>query len=224
MSWLKTFAGSSIGKKLMMAGSGILLLLFLLVHLLGNLQIFIGADALNAYAHFLHSKPAVVWIFRLIVAALFVVHIVTSIVLWLENKAARPVAYHKKDTLEATLASRTMIYSGIVMVLFLVYHLLHLTAHSVGPELHQVHGGPDVFRAVVDGFSAEVWWIPLIYIVAQVFLFLHLTHAFQSAFQTLGLNHARYTPLILAVGWIYAAVIALGNILIPVAVLAGWVC
>lgn len=219
MSLLTPFFGSSIGKKLLMAGSGILLLLFLAVHLLGNLQIFGPPEAINGYAHFLHSKPALVWGARFGMLVLFGVHIATSIVLTLENRAARPVPYHREDTLKATLASRTMIWSGLVVGAFLVYHLAHFTLRTTGPVQHMTHDGVDVYRNVVASF--QDWRIAGFYLLAQVALLFHLLHAFQSAFQTLGLHHKAYTPLIEKIGLAYALVIAGGNAAIVLAVLTG---
>jgi len=219
MSLLKPFIGTSIGKKLLMAGSGVLLLLFLVAHLLGNLQIFAGPEALNGYAHFLHAKPALVWGARLAMLAIFVVHIATSIVLTLENRAARPEAYYREDTRKATLASRTMIWTGLVVGAFLVYHLAHFTLRATGPVHFETHGGPDVYRNVVASFQDAR--ISIFYLIAQAALFVHLLHAFQSAFQTLGLHHERYTPLIEKLGVLYAFAIAGGNAAIVLAVWTG---
>ena len=222
MLLLQSLFGSSVGKKVLMAGSGVLLLLFLLTHLLGNLQIFSGPAALNAYAHFLHSKPALVWVARLAVLALFAAHIVTSILLTLENRAARPVPYHREDTLTASLASRTMIWSGLTVGAFLVYHLLHLTAQVTGPVGNvTAEGGPDVFANVVASFRDPA--IAGAYLVAQLMLLFHLLHAFQSALQTLGWRQRRFAPALERAGQAYALLIAGGNGAIVLAVWTGWV-
>ena len=204
-----------------MVVSGIPLLLFLLIHLVGNLQVFAGADALNHYAHFLHSKPAMVIGFRLGLLVLFGVHMVTSILLTLENRAARPVQYYKEDTLKATLASRTMIWSGIVLGIFILYHLAHLTARATGPVDFMTAEGPDVYRNVIASFSSPM--IAILYLIGQVALYFHLTHAFASAFQTLGLNNKSYTPCIEITSKVYAIVIAGGNIAIVLAVFTGFI-
>ncbi len=220
MSLLHSLFGHSVGKKLLMAGSGLLLLLFLAVHLMGNLQLFSGPETLNAYAHFLHSKPALVWGARLGMLLLFGVHMVTSILLTLENRAARPVPYHQEATIKATLASRTMIWSGLVVAAFLVYHLLHLTLHAAGPAL-TAEGGIDVYATVVAGFQVPA--IAGFYLLAQILLFFHLMHAFQSAFQTLGWRHRRFTPVLEKLGLAYALVIAGGNCAIVLSVWNGFV-
>jgi succinate dehydrogenase / fumarate reductase cytochrome b subunit len=220
MSLLHSLFGHSVGKKLLMAGSGLLLLLFLAVHLMGNLQLFSGPETLNAYAHFLHSKPALVWGARLGMLLLFGVHMVTSILLTLENRAARPVPYHLEATIKATLASRTMIWSGLVVGAFLVYHLLHLTLHTAGP-LVAADGGIDVYATVVAGFQLPA--IAGFYLLAQILLFFHLMHAFQSAFQTLGWRHRRFTPVLEKLGLAYALVIAGGNCAIVLSVWNGFV-
>jgi succinate dehydrogenase / fumarate reductase, cytochrome b subunit len=219
MSLLTPFIGSSIGKKLLMAGSGILLLIFLAAHLLGNLQLFAGPQALNDYAHFLHSKPALVWGARAGLLLIFMVHIVTSIVLTLENRAARPQPYTREETIRATLASRTMIWSGLVVGAFLVYHLLHFTLRVTGPVDFMTAGGVDVYRNVVASF--QDLRIAGFYLLAQVALLFHLLHAFQSAFQTLGMQHKVYTPLVEKAGILYALLIAGGNAAIVLAVLTG---
>jgi len=221
MSLLHSLFGHSVGKKLLMAGSGLLLLLFLAVHLLGNLQLFAGPETLNTYAHFLHSKPALVWGARLGMLLLFGVHMVTSIQLTLENRAARPVPYHKEDTVKATLASRTMIWSGLTVGAFLIYHLLHLTAHAAGPHALSAEGITDVYATVVQGFQQPA--IAGFYLLAQLMLLFHLLHAFQSAFQTLGWRHRRFTPVLEKAGLVYALVIAGGNGALVLAVWTGCV-
>lgn len=221
MSLLHLLFGHSIGKKLLMAGSGLLLLLFLLGHLIGNLQLFAGPEALNHYAHLLHSKPALVWVVRLGLLLLLGVHLVTSIQLTLENRAARPVPYHREDTLKASLAARTMIWSGLSIGAFLFYHILHLTARVTGPVHHLTEGGPDVYANVVASFQTPA--IAVAYLAAQLFLFFHLTHALSSAFQTLGWQHRRYTPLVEKAGVAYALLICVGNSALVLAVLTGCV-
>jgi succinate dehydrogenase / fumarate reductase cytochrome b subunit len=222
MSLLPSLFGSSVGRKVVMAGSGVLLLLFLLAHLLGNLQIFSGPAALNGYAHLLHSKPLLVWLARLAVLALFALHIVTSVQLTLQNRAARPQAYQREETLKASLAARTMIWSGLVVGAFLVYHLLHLTAQVTGP-VGQVtaEGGPDVYANVTASFRDPL--IAGVYLVAQILLLFHLLHAFQSALQTLGWRQRRFSAALERAGQVYALLIAGGNVAIVAAVWMGWV-
>jgi succinate dehydrogenase / fumarate reductase cytochrome b subunit len=221
MSLLQLLFGHSIGKKLLMAGSGLLLLVFLLVHLLGNLQLFAGPETLNHYAHLLQSKPALVWAARLGMLVLFGVHMVTSIQLTLENRAARPVAYHREDTRKASLAARTMIWSGLVVGAFLIYHLLHFTVRVTGPVHHMTEGGPDVYANVVASFQNPL--IAGFYLLAQVLLFFHLSHAFSSAIQTLGWHNRRFTPVVEKAGVGYALLICGGNCALVLSVLMGCV-
>jgi succinate dehydrogenase / fumarate reductase, cytochrome b subunit len=221
MSLFKPLLTSSVGRKILMVASGVPLLLFLLIHLVGNLQVFAGSEALNHYAHFLHSKPAMVISFRLGLLVLFAVHMFFSIQLTLENRAARPVAYYKESTLKATLASRTMIWSGLVLGIFIVYHLAHLTARVTGPVDFMTAEGPDVYRNVIASFSNPA--IALLYVFGQIALFFHLTHAFASAFQTLGLNDKSYTPAIECASKSYAILIAGGNLAIVLAVFTGFI-
>ena len=204
-----------------MAVSGALLLLFLLVHLIGNLQVFGAPEAINSYAHLLHSMPALVIGARIMMLLLFAVHIITSIQLTLENRAARPVSYHKEDTVAATLASRTMIWTGLLVGAFLVIHLLHLTGHQIGPELQMVNGEPDLHSNIVASFKNPLF--AGFYMVCMIAIYFHLVHAFQSAFQTFGLSHKKCMPVIKTIGIIYAAIIGAGNFLIPLSILLGFV-
>ncbi|MFQ5453864.1 MAG: succinate dehydrogenase cytochrome b subunit, partial [Candidatus Zixiibacteriota bacterium] len=137
------FTTVSIGKKVLMAVTGIALFGFVIVHLIGNLQIFMGQEQLNKYAETLQSMVALKWGFRGIILIFFIVHIWKGVVLWLENKFARPVNYHKNDTIQASLASRTMIYTGLMIFLFVVYHLLHFTALIIKPEYAELPLDPN---------------------------------------------------------------------------------
>jgi succinate dehydrogenase / fumarate reductase cytochrome b subunit len=217
-------ATSSIGSKAIVAVTGILLFLFLIVHLLGNLQVFLGPEALNGYAKFLHSKPALVWTFRLGLLAILVVHVWFTIKLKLENWSARPDRYRKEATLKASAASRYMIWTGLVVAAFIVYHLLHFTAHVVdtgGMATDPKLGMVNVYDMVVTGF--RVPWVAISYLVAMVVLGFHLYHATWSFFQTLGWNHATINP---AVRWLMpllGILIVVGNCAIVGAIFLGWV-
>ncbi len=203
-----------IGKKLVMAGTGVILVLYVIGHLLGNLQIFAGPEQMNRYAAFLHSQPGLLWVARVVLITAVVAHIWSSFLLWLEKRRARPVGYVKKNNVPASYASRTMMWSGPIIAAFVVFHILHLTTGDVLPiDPH------DVYANIVDGFRH--WYISAAYIVAVALLGMHLYHGLWSMFQSVGINHPRYTPGIQKFAAVSAIVITAGYISIPVSVLTG---
>ena len=214
-----TFFGSSIGKKVVMAATGLVLYGFVIGHMLGNLQIYLGPKAINDYAeflqHFLHGKG--IWLVRGGLLVAVGLHIWMAVTLTLSNWSAWPVGYRDWQAVESTYASRTMIWSGPILGAFIVYHLAHLTLGSVHPDF--VKG--DVYRNVVVGFQNP--FVSGFYILAMLALGLHMFHGFWSLLQTLGLSHPRWNPLRLSLAWLLAALVVAGNISIPVSVLAGLV-
>jgi succinate dehydrogenase / fumarate reductase, cytochrome b subunit len=224
MNWLVRVALSSIGAKVVMALTGVVLVGFLAGHMIGNMQVFGGQDPLNAYAAFLHSKPALVWAVRSVVILSALLHIFSSLRLSWLNNAARPQAYKVKRPIVSTLSSRNMLISGLVILAFVVYHLLQLTWRVTNPVYNQLvdpQGRPDVFSMVILSFRNPL--IAGAYIVALVLLGLHLWHAIASMFQSLGLTAPKYEALINGVGLTVAAIIVIGNVTMPVAILLGWV-
>jgi len=222
MAWFSNFRSSSIGRKTLMAITGLFLLLFLLGHMAGNLQFFAGPDTLNAYAAALRHNALLLWVMRGGLIVLFVLHVVTAIQLTLANKAARPEPYAMQKPVASTLASRTMVISGLAILGYTLFHLAHLTAGIIGPE-HRLQPGidvPDAYANVVAGFSN--WLIALVYIIMMVVLYFHLSHGAQSALQTLGFNHPKYTPCLRRVLGGLVLLICAGFISIPLAVLLGW--
>jgi len=224
-----SFTQTAIGKKILMAVTGIILLGFVLVHMLGNLQIHLellnpgqGKAALNQYAKFLHSMPAMVWGTRIVLLLSVFVHFWAAISLIRQNGAARPQAYARHATQATTYAAKTMKIGGITLLLFIIYHLCHLTVGCMAPAGTFTAPTADtvsVFDNVVRGF--QVPWVSGFYILAQVFLGLHLYHGVWSLTQTLGLSHNRFNCLKRTFATLFAVVVAVGNISIPVAVLAG---
>ena len=224
MDWLLRGLRSSIGAKFLMALTGIALLLFVLAHMLGNLQVFRGADVFNGYAAGMQSLGPVLWIMRLGLLAVFALHIGCAVVLTKRNRAARPVPYKVQAPLASSYASRTMVMSGVIVLLFIVFHLLHLTVGVTHPEHHALRdaaGRPDVYSAFILGFRQPP--VTLAYIVAMLVLGMHLSHGIASLFQSLGLNAPRYRLLTLLMGRGIAALIVAGNILMPLACLLGWI-
>jgi len=212
---LTRFYVTTVGKKFVMAVTGIVLLGFVLVHMLGNLQLFGGPAKLNAYAAFLHGHAKLLWTFRVVMLVSAGWHVLLAIQLTLRNWANRPQKYRVVKYREADVTSRTMIYGGIFLVAFVIYHLAHLTLGAVGPAFD----ANNVYANVVAGF--RVWWITAFYIVGMVALGLHLYHGAWSLFQTLGLNHPLYNWLRRWLATSFAVVVAGLNIVMPLAVLAG---
>jgi len=215
---------SSNGRKLAMAASGQLLLLFLLAHAAGNATLWGGAASLNAYAASLHAHSVLLWGTRLALLPLFAVHLWLGLRLTLENRAAKPRAYAVTAHRGSTLASRTMIWSGAAVALFLGYHLLHFTAQVLDPGLAAAThadalGRPDVARMVVGGLARPL--PAAAYLLAALALGMHLLHGLQSSVQTWGLNGPRSFPWIVRAGGALAALLALAFLAIPAGVLAG---
>lgn len=223
---------SSVGAKVIVALTGLGLVGFTVFHMLGNLKVFQGPDAINAYGYFLtHSLGALIWIARAGLLAIFLLHIALAVRLKLRSVAARPVGYAYPGSVQATVSSRTMIWSGAVVGLFILFHLAHFTflgfhEAEVAPgkgvgflELKDAKDRHDVYSMVVAGFTTP--WLCVLYIVAQLVLFVHLLHGVQSAFQTLGLKNYRFAPAIRLLGVAIAALILVGNVGIVVGVWAG---
>lgn len=211
------FWGSTNGKKAVMAVTGAIMFLFIIGHLAGNLQVFEGAAKLNAYGAFLHSIGELLWPVRIVLLLCVTLHIIATVQLALLKKRARPVGYSAKKAIASSYASRTMYWSGPIVLAFIIFHLLHLTAGYIHPEYRFIEG--DVYHNVVAGF--QVWWVSVWYIFAIVLLGLHLRHGLWSMFQSLGMNHPRHTPILKSAAWVIALVIVLGYISIPISVLAG---
>jgi succinate dehydrogenase / fumarate reductase cytochrome b subunit len=208
-----TLYGTTVGKKAVMAVTGVVLAGFVLVHMLGNLQVFAGAAKMNAYAAFLKATPALLWGTRLVIGLAALVHIVTALQLIFTSLASRPVRYARKRALAAGWASRTMLITGPLLAVYAVYHILHLTTGTLHPEFDPA----EVQRNVIIAFGSPAVAIP--YIVAMLVLFLHLKHGVWSLFQTLGLNAPRYDGLLRGLSVLVALAIAGGFISVPAAVL-----
>jgi succinate dehydrogenase / fumarate reductase cytochrome b subunit len=224
MARLRRLAGSSIGSKAIVAVTGAMLFLFLIVHLVGNLQVYAGSETFNAYAGWYKDHPAFLWTARTGLLVIFLVHLYFTVRLWIGNRIARPERYRCDATVQATWASRYMIYTGAVVLAFAVFHILHFTAHVVDTGKMAVDattGHIDAHGMVLAGFSLP--WVSIVYIVAQALLGLHLWHGIQSLFQTLGARHTTINPAIRFLTPAITLLLVAGNILIPISVLAGWV-
>jgi len=213
---------SSVGRKILMAVTGLILILFVIVHLLGNSSIFLGPNGINAYAEHLHALGPLVWIFRLVMLSVFGLHILLGITLTLENRAATPQAYAVKKRLRATFSGETMIFTGLILLAFVVYHLLHFTIHLIGPGVGvDADGRADVFTMVVTSFHS--FFTVFLYVGSMVVLFLHLSHGVQSLFQTLGLSNDKLLPGYEKGGKGLSLILLVGYISIPVSIILGLV-
>ena len=213
---------SSIGTKTLMAGTGLLLLLFVIGHLLGNLQIFLGREALNAYAHKLRSLPEILWVARIGLIVVFLVHVATAVRLTRLNRSARPVRYRVQKAIEVGYTSRTLILTGAVILAFVAYHLLHFTLGLADPETFHVvdaAGNHDVYSMVLLGLSKPP--VAGAYLVAVLLLGAHLHHGIASLFQTLGWNAPKHRPLISRLGPLVALAIFVGYASIPLSIVLG---
>ncbi len=209
------FLNSSIGKKLTMAVTGSFLLIFLIVHLIGNITLFFGAAAFNGYVSALDVVKPLIRVIEVVLLAAFVLHIFNGMKLWLENKKARGVNYKINSSSEnSDLYSRTMFLSGSIIFIFLVSHLATFFWRFNVNDPMGLANTHQYFDIVVHFFS--IWWYVTLYVVAMVLLGFHLNHGFQSAFQTFGWNHKRYFPLIQKIGTAYAVFMAIGFASMPI--------
>jgi succinate dehydrogenase / fumarate reductase, cytochrome b subunit len=206
---------------MVVAVTGIVLIAFVIGHLLGNLQIFLGPDWVNSYAEHLRALGPLLWAIRIFLLVNVLLHIFYTISLAIENRRARPVDYAKRNHVKASFASRHMVVSGLVVFAFIIFHLLHFTARKFNPRFPLLQADPlnhnDVYSMMVYGFQNV--YISAFYIIGLFFLTLHLTHGASSFFQSLGLNDKELTPRLATAGRILAWLIFVGYTSIPVAVL-----
>jgi succinate dehydrogenase / fumarate reductase cytochrome b subunit len=213
------FMASSVGRKVVMAGTGIILFGFVTVHMIGNTQAYMGAETFNAYAKFLHSMlhGGGIWIFRAVLLAATGLHIWSAVTLTLDNRAARPVGYRAQQSIASTWASRTMRWSGFILAAFIVYHLMHLTTGQAHPNFD--HANP--YANFVNGFKVPA--AAGFYIVAQLCLGLHMWHGVWSVTQSLGLAHPRFDSLRRSFATGLTVLVVGVNITYPIAVLTGFI-
>jgi succinate dehydrogenase / fumarate reductase cytochrome b subunit len=219
---------SSLGKKYIMAVTGFLLFLFVIGHLVGNLQIFLGPEAINRYGHFLQSNYELVWPARIGLLIFVGLHIWSAAKLSLENRAARPIAYATYQPIGSTYASRTMLMSGLIILAFVIYHLLHFTVQTqyinltgqnfttfMDPEKRH-----DIFKMMVVGFNNG--WVSAFYMLGMALLCLHLSHGLSSMFQSIGWKNQTYGPFLDKAARVLSVLIFLGYTSIPVSILLGY--
>jgi succinate dehydrogenase / fumarate reductase cytochrome b subunit len=223
--WALTLYRSTIGKKVIMAVTGLMLVGFVIAHMAGNLQVFIGAAKMNAYGAFLKGLGELLWIARLGLLAALVLHVLMAWQLTQIKNRARPVGYARKEPQVSTVASRTMRWGGMLLLVFIVFHILHFTTGTVFPvasapdALYPAFSHTDVYGNVISAFRNL--WVSAFYIVAMLFLMLHLFHGAWASVRTLGLSKPSPQPLQRHVATAVAVVVWLGFSAIPVAVLLG---
>jgi len=223
MNALSAFCHSSIGRKMIVAATGAILILFVIGHLLGNLQIFLGPEWINSYSQHLRDLGPLLWIIRFVLLCTVMLHIYFTILLAIENRRARPEHYIDKENVKATWASRHMVVSGLVVLAFIIFHLLHFTARKFNPQFPLLKLDPlnryDVYSMMVYGFQNI--YVSVFYVIGLFLLTLHLTHGASSFLQSLGLNNKKLNPRLAFAGRVFAWLLFLGYTSIPVAVLVG---
>jgi succinate dehydrogenase / fumarate reductase, cytochrome b subunit len=230
MNLLARIWNSSLGKKYIMAVTGCALFIFVIGHLIGNLQIFMGPDVINHYGHFLQSNWEIKWPARAGLLLMVVLHIVSAVRITNENRDARGDDYGSYRPVGSTYASRTMMMSGVIVAAFVIYHLLHFTLREPAinltdprinfSELRDVEGRLDIYYMMILGFRQPI--VSIFYIVAMALLCLHLSHGVSAMFQSLGWKKACYRGIIDKAARVVAIAIFLGYISIPIAVLLGY--
>ncbi len=214
------FWQSTNGKKAVMAVTGMLMFLFVIGHLLGNLLIFAGSKTINDYARLLHFDETLLWIIRTVLIIAIVLHIIATVQLAIRNKKARPIGYSRRRPINSSYASRTMYWSGPIVLAFVIFHLLQFTSGTIHPHSQFIPG--DVYHNVVAGF--EVWWVSAWYIFAIALLSLHLRHGLWSMLQSVGLSHSLQRERVFKqVALVIAVLIFLGYISIPASIMLGFI-
>lgn len=220
---ISAFSRSSIGKKIIVAVTGVILVAFVVGHLLGNLQIFFGPEYINSYAEKLRALGMFLWVIRIGLLVAVVLHIWFTVSLAIDNRRARPVAYEQKRHVKSTLASRSMAISGLLVLSFIIFHIAHFTVRVTDPRFALLKADPlnryDVYSMMVYGFQNV--FVSGFYILSIFLLALHLSHGTSSFFQSLGLNDKKLTPRLARAGRIFAWMLFAGYVSIPIAVLVG---
>lgn len=213
-----TLLSTTIGKKVALALSGLILFAFVLQHMVGNLQVFLGPEVFNHYCETLKSMPALVWAERIIMSTAVIVHVVTMIMLYDRSYAARPVKYRQTRSAAVTYASASMKFTGPMLFCYIVFHILHLTAPGLSLGDYE-HSPTDVYANFVNGF--QIPWVTAVYVISNLLLGVHLFHGAWSVFRTLGFDNPRYNGVRKLVAQGLALVITTGNVVMPLAVLFG---
>jgi len=213
-----TFGGTTVGKKAALAISGVVLFGFVIQHMLGNLQVFLGPEVYNHYAESIKSNAVLVWSVRTILLVALVTHVVLVVQLYTRSLAARPIGYRVKKNIATSYAGATMKYSGPALLLYILFHLAHFTAPGLSLGDHQF-SPVDVYGNFVASFQLP--WVTLLYVVANLLLGMHLYHGAYSMLQSVGLNHPRYNKRARYGARGFAFLVTAGNVIMPLSVLFG---
>lgn len=219
-----TFYRSTIGKKVIMGVTGLIGIGFVILHIAGNLQAFVGQSKLNAYGAMLHGPlNELVWLLRIVLIVAVVLHVTMAYQLTMRSREARPIGYQHREPQVSTLASRTMKWGGVLLLVFIVFHILHFTSETVDPAgvrgMIDTHGDRDVYGNIVMSF--RIWWVAAFYLIAMIFLGLHLYHGAWSSMRTLGYAKTAVNPLRRRLAFGIAVAIWLGFTLVPLGVIVG---
>ena len=221
-----TFYRSTIGKKVIMGVTGLIGIGFVLLHIAGNLQAFVGQAKLNVYSAMLHGPlNELLWVVRVVLIVAVILHVMMAYQLTMRSRAARPVAYQHREPQVSTLASRTMKWGGVLLLVFIVFHILHFTTETIDPSgsrgMIDLRGDKDVYGNIVASF--RIWWVTAFYLIAMVFLGLHLYHGAWSSIRTLGYAKTAVNPLRRRLALAVAVIVWLGFTLVPLGVVAGFI-
>jgi succinate dehydrogenase / fumarate reductase, cytochrome b subunit len=222
--FLLTFYRSTIGKKIIMGVTGLIGIGFVILHMAGNLQVFVSQEKINAYGALLHGPLAeLTWLLRIVLIVAVVLHVLMAYQLTRISAAARPIGYQRKEAQVATLASRTMKWGGVLLLIFIVVHILHFTTEQIDPGgwrgMTDAHGNRDVYGNLVASF--RIWWVAAFYIISMIALGLHLYHGAWSSVRTLGHAKESPNPLHRRIAAVVAGIVWLGFTIVPVAVITG---
>lgn len=217
MNRLRRFYSAAIGKKIVMGVTGLIGIGFVLLHMAGNLLAFRGAEALNAYAHFLASTGELLWLLRITLIVAVILHVIASYQLTIQNRAARPVGYVNREPQVSTWAARTMRWGGVLLLIFIVLHVMHFTNPGWKPD--GVFVKSDVYANIVTSF--QIWWVTLFYVVAMIALGLHLYHGVWSSVRSIGAAQPSPRPLHRKAALVLAGILWIGFTAVPIAVFAG---
>lgn len=222
--FLVAFYRSTIGKKIIMAVTGLIGIGFVILHMAGNLQVFVSQDKINSYGALLHGPLAeLTWLLRIVLIVAVVLHVLMAYQLTMLSRAARPIGYEHKEPQVATIASRTMKWGGVLLLVFIVVHLLHFTTETIDPGgwrgMTDNQGHRDVYGNIIASF--RIWWVAAFYIVAMIALGLHLYHGAWSSVRTLGYAKPTAHPLHRRIALGVAILVWLGFTIVPLGVVAG---
>ena len=217
MGRLRGFYASMVGKKVVMGVTGLIGIGFVILHSLGNLLVFRGPEAINSYSHFLKSTGELLWTLRIVLIVAVILHVIAAVQLTLQSRAARPIGYTKRESQVATIASRTMRWGGVFLLVFIVLHILHFTTGTIKPA--GVFTSEDVYANMVGSF--RIWWVALFYVLAMVALGLHLFHGAWSSVRSVGVSPPSPQPLHRRISVVIAVLVWAAFTAVPIAVFSG---